>query len=182
MGLGNAVFNFTPDNNILESNLSLNIPRYKSPAQLDTVQLSMAVDLSHIINYGVNQTQTMSFTNCSLSVNQYRQACQFKLEQTGKSIFLSHFLLGDNNQFIKANGKIYPLFDFSWQMNIDNVNRFLPEISGHLQSDGYLYGSLSNPGLSTLVQFNNVKYLKHLLGNYDARISLRNNYLDSNLK
>ncbi|MCF6776515.1 translocation/assembly module TamB domain-containing protein [Thiotrichales bacterium 19X7-9] len=182
IGLGNAVFNFTPDTNVLKSDLSLNIPRYKFPTQLDTVQLSMAVDLSHIINYKIDQTQTMSFTDCTLTVNQYRQACQFKLEQTGKSIFLSHFLLGDHNQYIKANGKIYPLFDFSWQANIDNVNRFFPDISGHLQSDGYLYGSPSNPGLSTLVQLNNAKYLKHSLGNYDARISLRNNYLDSNLK
>ncbi|MCF6766454.1 translocation/assembly module TamB domain-containing protein [Thiotrichales bacterium 19S3-7] len=182
IGLGNASFNFTPNNNILKSKLALSLPRYKTPSRLDTVELSMAFDLSHIINYKIDQKQVMSFTDCSLTVNQYRQACQFKLEQNGKSIFLKHFILGDHNQYIKANGKIYPLFDFSWQTNIEDVNRFIPDISGHLTSDGYLYGSFTNPGLSSLTQFTDAKYLHYSLGDYNARISLRNNYLDSSLK
>ncbi|MCF6807977.1 translocation/assembly module TamB domain-containing protein [Thiotrichales bacterium 19S9-12] len=181
LGLGYASINLSPETEHMKSTFYISLPKANHLSRVDTVKLESSLNLKSIFGTQKEQKKSIKLTNCHFTVNDYRQSCQLDFQKLGNNFIIDEFLIGDNNQFIKANGKLYPMFDFSFQANISNLERFLPNITAKLTANGYLYGTPSDPGVSTLVKLNDITYQDQLIGNFEGKVSLRNNFLESSI-
>ena len=70
--------------------------------------------------------------------------------------------IGQNK--IKASGKASPPFDLSWDIQANNLNQLLPDLSGKLIATGTLKGSLKQPLLNAKLNAQQIRYEQYKLG------------------
>jgi autotransporter translocation and assembly factor TamB len=87
-----------------------------------------------------------------------------KIEHQDNKITLHNTVAHIGQNKIEASGKASPPFDLIWDINANDLNQILPDLSGKLMAKGTLKGSLEQPILNAKLDANKISYQHYKLG------------------
>lgn len=171
---GQGFANYDIKSDYFSLNIDGSHPRKFHPTLLDRINFNNIFSITQ-----KDQVKSINFNQCYLTFNRLSKSCEFQLDMSFNAINIKNFKIGNS---ISANGEVYPNFNLSWQIILDDLNNYFSDYQGTFKTEGYIYGPYNSPGLSVLMTLNHFSYFNQPIGNLSFRASLNQMLLQADLK
>ena len=102
------------------------------------------------------------------SLHNYPMHSDGSISLNPKFINLPKFELNSSDSKILASGKLDTQWQGQWQINIKNLQHFMPNSSGQLESNGIIHGDRATPIIQAAIQAQHLHYQEYQLNNLQS--------------